>query len=209
MSVEQTTQLIQLILNSVLMSVVCALVLGGLVARHAGIDDRLQALNRQTSDGLENDSWRNNFASETLRERSSQTRRHLRQLQHRHRISHYSVLAAYYALLFSITSCFALSVRGAIDWSWLIPISLGLFAFGIAVLLVAIGLTLVDLHLSDRPLLDEARRLFNVGMTDSQVRSRQRSRRTGSHLRATSASESHEVRGTPSSLPPRQRTRFG
>ena len=47
MSVEQTTQLIQLILNSMLMIVACALLLSRITTRQAALEESLQAANRQ------------------------------------------------------------------------------------------------------------------------------------------------------------------
>jgi len=167
MSVEQTTQLIQLILNSVLMSVACALVLSGLTVRYAMIGDRLE-------DSRQDERLNTNF---DLTRHHAMTKRQLRRLQQRYSISRYSVLTAYYALLFSTLSCFALAVRGILDWNWLISIALGIFVFGIAALLVAVGLTLIEIHLSDsakqihrnRPLLDE---VSNPGRLGKQSRLR-------------------------------------
>jgi hypothetical protein len=163
MSVEQTTQLIQLILNSVLMSVACALVLSGLTVRYAAIGDRLE-------ESRQEDRLTTNL--DLTRNHSILARRQLRRLQQRHSISRYSVLTAYYALFFSGLSCFALAVRGILDWNWLISVALGIFVFGIAALLVAVGLTLVEIHLSDsaqqiphgnRPMLDQASNLWRWG----------------------------------------------
>ncbi|MEX0269859.1 DUF2721 domain-containing protein [Leptolyngbyaceae cyanobacterium UHCC 1019] len=162
MSVEQTTQLIQLILNSVLMSVACAVVLCGLTERHAAIGDRLEDI--QPEDRL-------NTTLDIIRNHPIR-RRQLRRLQQRYSISRYSVLTAYYALLFSGLSCFALALRGILDWNWLISVALGVFVFGIAALLVAIGLTLIEIHLSDsvksismkdRPPLGEASNIEYLG----------------------------------------------
>ena len=159
MSVEQTTQLIQLILNSVLMSVACALVLSGLTVRYAMIGDRLE-------DSRQDERLNTNF---DLTRHHAMTKRQLRRLQQRYSISRYSVLTAYYALLFSTLSCFALAVRGILDWNWLISVALGIFVFGIAALLVAVGLTLIEIHLSGRPLLDE---VSNPGRLGKQSRLR-------------------------------------
>ncbi len=162
MSVEQTTQLIQLILNSVLMSVACALVLSGLTVRYVAIGDRLEDSHQEDRLNINLDLARNH----------SMTRRQLRRLHQRHSLSRYSVLTAYYALLFSGLSCFALALRGILDWNWLISVALGVFVIGIATLLVAVGLTLIEIHLSDsakqiphgnRPLLDEASHLWHLG----------------------------------------------
>lgn len=173
MSVEQTTQLIQLILNSVLLSIVCALVLGGLTVRHDAIGDRLE-------EGRQDERLKTDL---DLTRNPALIRRQLRHLQQRHSISRYSVLTAYYALFFSTLSCFALALRGILDWNWLISVALGIFVFGIAALLVAVGLTLIEIHLSDsgklvsmreRPPLSEA---SNLGYLGNQPRPRFTARR--------------------------------
>lgn len=174
MSVEQTSQLIQLILNSVLMSVACALVVGSLTARHGTINDQLQALSRKDEEEVR--VGRSNSALELSRSRSQ--RHQLRRLQYRYQISRYSVIAAYYALLFCIVSCLALTLRGIIQWNVLISLALGLFVLGVATLLLAIGLTLIDWHLGDRPLLDEATRLLSFGNGSGRSRLRSGSRRS-------------------------------
>lgn len=180
MSVEQTTQLIQLILNSVLMSVACALVLSGLTVRYAAIGDRLEENHPDNQPNTHLDLARNH----------SMTRRQLRRLQQRYSLSRHSILTAYYALLFSGLSCFALALRGILDWNWLISVALGVFVLGIASLLVAVGLTLLEMHLSDsakqiphenRPLLDEASHLWHL---EKQPRLRANSRREKKPLSA-------------------------
>lgn len=167
MSVEQTTQLIQLMLNSVLMGVVCALVLGGLTTRHGALSEEIQALYQADNQEANLDGIR----SQALPQRQQR-----RYLHTRYRIMGYSVLTAYYALLFSILSGFLLALRGLLGWDWLIPVALVLFAIGISTLLVSVGLTLIEWHLSNRPLLDEAGNLLGMGRTERYARSR-RSRR--------------------------------
>lgn len=165
MSVEQTTQLIQLILNSVLMSVACALVLGGLTTRHAAIRHQLQSVSRSDY-SQEIDNWIVRPLTELSRSHIYQIRHQLKRLRYRYQISRYSVLSAYYALLFAALSCFTLVLRGLIQWNGLIPIALGLFVLSVATLLVSIGLTLVDWHLSDRALLEEVHKLLGGGNTN-------------------------------------------
>jgi hypothetical protein len=161
MSVEQTTQLIQLILNSVLMGVACALVLGGLIARNVSLSEEIQALNQASAQA----------GSPDARGQVLQLRQQRRALYGRYRLSRYSVMTAYYALLFSIFSGLMLALRGMLDWEWLIPMALALFAVGVSTLLVAVGLTLMEWHFSNRPLLDEAANLLSVGKTE-RTRSR-------------------------------------
>jgi Protein of unknown function (DUF2721) len=157
MSVEQTTQLIQLVLNSVVMSVACALVLMGLTNRLNGIGDRIQTLHDQIA---ETGGSHGEMHADASWHHAIQLRKQLRRSQSRYKVNHFGVLAAYYALLFTVLSCFALALRGLLPWNGLISIALLLFMLGVAVLLVAIALTLFDLHLSDRSMREEMSKLF-------------------------------------------------
>ncbi len=173
MSVEQTTQLIQLILNSVLMTVACALLFNRINLRQVAIEERLQVLNRQCLDLLEssNDSRGEGVGGDRpLTSRLLQARKQLRQLQHRYRLVQYSVMAGHYALFGAIASTLLLALRTLLNLEWLIPISLGLFVVGVALLLLSVGLMLVDLHTADRSLWDEITTLLCASRTDDLAR---------------------------------------
>jgi hypothetical protein len=83
----------------------------------------------------------------------------------------YGVLANAYALLCGIASTLALAMRTLIDLEWLVPISLGLFMFGVTLLLLGVILALVDLHSADRSLWDEISHLLNPVRVDNPLRS--------------------------------------
>lgn len=188
MSVEQTTQLIQLILNSVLMSVACALVLGGLTARYAAIGSQIQAFSRSGETNAHT-ALREAGSHETASEAWGYSRSALQHLKYRYTLSRCTVLAGYYALFFSILSCFVLTLRGLLNWNGLIPVALGCFVFGVATLLLALVLTLVDWHLSDRALLEEAQQLFSLGHEAKLPRSRSRTRRSRAKRRTSLAQQ--------------------
>lgn len=152
MGVEQTTQLIQLILNSVLISVVCALTLAGVMARHGAVGSQLQALTRHQAE-LWDQGWD---------EQALGVRKALRSLQQRYQVSRYSLLAMHYAFTLALLSTFMLALRTIVIGDWLIPLAMGCFVLGVAVLLLGFGLLLIDLHLSDRPLLEESRTLLGA-----------------------------------------------
>ena len=154
MSVEQTTQLIQLILNSVLMSVACAVVLSGLTARYTALSQQLQ-VHHQTQ--------RHPAPPGPTPLPVAYHRTALRHLRLRYTLNRYGVLAGYYALFLAVCSCFILTLRGLLNWNSLIPIALGCFVLGMATLLLALGLTLVDWHFSDRSLLEETQHFLDVG----------------------------------------------
>lgn len=188
MSVEQTTQLLQLILNSVLMSLACAVLVGGLTVRHGNIRQQLLEFHAfEGTAGLE--GWLGKNITELSTARLNHLRLQIKRLRYRYQISRYSVLSAYYALLFSLLSCFVLVLRGMVEWNGLIPAALGLFVLGIATLLVAIGLTLMDWHFSDRALLEEIQKLLGAGNTTYATRSPSRSPQ---RLRSTPLRPNHQ-----------------
>lgn len=172
MSVEQTTQLIQLILNSVLLSVACALILGGLTARHAALSQQLQSWSYAEQGG----GGQMLPANFTQWSRSRLGRKQIQRLRYRYQITRYSVLSAYYALFFAGVSCLALVLRGMVEWNGLIPVALGLFVLSVATLLVAVGLTLIDWHFGDRAILDEIQKLLSFGQDEFLLSAKSRYR---------------------------------
>jgi Protein of unknown function (DUF2721) len=140
------------------------------------MSDRIQALQDQI---IDSDSSQVDLQADAYWHDAIQLRKQLRRHQSRHKINHLGVLATYYALLFTVLSCFALALRGLVDWNGLIFVALLLFVFGVGALLIAIVVTLADIHLNDRPMRDEMGKLFN-GFTNrtslSEVHSRQRSK---------------------------------
>ncbi|PSB23695.1 DUF2721 domain-containing protein [Stenomitos frigidus] len=171
MSVEQTTQLIQLILNSMLMIVACALLLSRISVRQTALEEGLQASNRQYLEllSLGGERWYESNAGDRSTSRVLQAKKHLRQLQHRYKVVRYGVLANAYALMCAIASTLALALRTVINLEWLVPISLGLFVFGVTLLLLGVGLMLLDLHTADRALWDEITSLL-TGRSDDKLR---------------------------------------
>ncbi len=147
MSVEHTTQLIQLILNSVLMLVGCALVLGRVGSRCDAVEVRLKGVKHRCLGLMDDRSVRSGVMA--------QTRKHMRQLQSRLRLLHWGLLAAHYALLFAIASTLMLACRTLIHFEWLIPVSLATFNLGILALMLAVGCVLVDVHYAQRSLMEE------------------------------------------------------
>jgi hypothetical protein len=150
MSIEQTNQLIQLILNSVVMVASCTFLLGGLLRRHNGVGDRLQQIQHQYFDALSS-------GEESRTGQMTHLKKQLHRLRHRHRFTHYSVLAVHYALLFLTGSTFLMALRTVFETDILIRVALALFVVGVAILLLAIGLTLHDLQFSDRSFWQEMR----------------------------------------------------
>lgn len=139
MSVEQTSQLIQLILNSALMIVVSVLVLGALWLRHNAIADQLKVLQRQFTRTQQMDLGLGVDALASLKQQRFQ-------LQARYRLTRHSTLVMHYALLAFVTSLFTLAIRTVLNVDGLIPTALVLFVLGSAGLLTSVVITLMDFY---------------------------------------------------------------
>jgi hypothetical protein len=140
MLVEQTTQLIQLILNALLMVLVCVIVLSGLMMRHRTVVDRLHQTQQEHS-GLP-------VQDEPARQMRLGTKAQIRSLRRRYRLTHTSILVATYALLCCLLSAFSLVCRTLINWNSLVIFALALSVVGLGILLLSIGVTLLDIYTS-------------------------------------------------------------
>ena len=141
MSVQQTSQLIQLILNSALMIGVCVLLWGGLWLRHTTLADRLKALHLDYAKltcvlPLE--------LGEDHRDRLRYLKQQRQKLQYHYRLSKRCTLVLHYALVSFSLSIFALAARTLVNLNGLISLALGLFTLGTALLLVSVVMTLLD-----------------------------------------------------------------
>lgn len=163
MNVEQTTQLIQLILNSVLMMNVCALLLAGLLSRQTSVNDRVQAASREFATSIDLSHIPRNNPVGSGDNRQISLKKKLRQLQQRYRAASNSVLAINYALLLFVGSTLMLALRTIVSLSWLIPSALGLFSLGIGILLMGVVFMLYDLHAAEGSLWQEIRELLSHG----------------------------------------------
>jgi hypothetical protein len=145
MSVEQTSQLIQLILNSALMVTACVITLGGLLVRHAAINDRLRLTHREYFELFSG-------IGVLKGDRRSQLRQQLRQLRQRYRLAYRSLLAVHSALVCLLSSTFVMALRTLVNWNGLISGGLVLFAIGVGIFLVGAGFALLDFYTAGRSL---------------------------------------------------------
>lgn len=155
MSIDDTTQLIQLILNSVIMLLACACVLGGLLLRRSVIENRLQITNVEYFQMLDRVEQSN---------RLSILQRQLRYLQQRVKTANNGILVMYYALMLFVASTFLLAIRTVVSAEWLVTASMTVFIGGVAVLLFSVAIVLLDLHQSDRPFWQEMRDLLSADL---------------------------------------------
>lgn len=138
MTIEQTTQLIQLILNSALMMAI-ALVWWSIVwLRHNAIAAQLQDQQRQIMHFLETE-YRSRNQLDLLKQQRFQ-------LQTRYRLTRHSAWIMHYVLLALAGSVFGLSLRTLVSANGLIPAALILFVLGIGGLLLSVGLALMEFY---------------------------------------------------------------
>lgn len=156
MSIEQTNQLLQLILNCLLLVTACVIVLSGMLLRHTAMTHRLHACQREYFECLEG-------AGTVKQARLVQLKIQLRQLRHHYRMTHLSVVMAHYALLFCVASALGVAFRTLIDANWLIHLALVLFVIGISILLLSVGLTLLDLCQANHSLWQELHWILTLG----------------------------------------------
>ena len=162
MSVEQTEQLIQLILNSLLLVTICVIVLSSLLMRHTSIVNRLQTVQQDYFKLLE--------GAEVFRgDRLKHLKHQIRSLRRHYRLTHISILAAHYALLCCIASTLVVAFRAFIYANWLIQLALVLFVAGVAILMVSIGLALFDLYSTNHSVREEINWVLSLGMADRKA----------------------------------------
>ncbi|MER3435036.1 MAG: hypothetical protein C4288_16865 [Leptolyngbya sp. ERB_1_1] len=169
MSIDDTTQLIQLILNSVLMLLACAFVLGGLLLRRSVIENRLQITNVEYFQSIDRIDQSN---------RLLMLQKQIRYLQQRVKSANNGILVMYYALILFVSSTFTLAIRTVFSMEWLVTGSMALFVAGTAILLFSVAIVLVDLHQSDRPFWQEMRDILASEMSRKRRIKKIRNRRT-------------------------------
>lgn len=150
MTVEQTSQLIQLILNSALMVVVCGLVLLGMLVRQGTLQQQLHWVNREYREQLMGTAILQGDRFQYLKNQQQELRRHYRQAQA-------GILIAYSALLLLLMSSFMLALRTLWNQDWLIPASMVMFGVGNGVLVLSVGMAIFEIRSASNSLLGELR----------------------------------------------------
>ena len=146
MSIEQTNQLILLILNSALMTMLCAGLLGGAWIRQrslfAQINERRLRYRQMVHQSKQGDVVVNKVQ---LKRVLKQLRGDRQRLNNQYLWSKLSTLLFHGSLLLFGISLFALALRSLVSFDLLISVSLTLFTLGAAGLLAGIGCTLGDI----------------------------------------------------------------
>lgn len=155
LTVEQTTQLIQLILNSALMMAIALAWWGVVWLRHGAIATQLQAHQRRLA-----------YLRQAEPEAMDQMG-HLRQvrlqIQARYRVTRHSAFIMHGVLLVLVGSVFSLALRTLLGLNGLIPVALILFVLGIGGLLLSVALALLE--------------FYQMGLLQERTAARPRSRR--------------------------------
>lgn len=142
MSIAETSQLLQLILNSVLLMGTCALLLTGLAVRYGAVCRQRRGLQRSYQILLRQ--------SDPLSDRLPLIRAQLRQLRRQYRWVRAALMFGNLAILLSVGSTFNLALRTLWQWDQLIQLALLLFLLSSGMLLVSLSLWLMDCRLSHR-----------------------------------------------------------
>lgn len=151
MSIEQTSQLISLILNSVLMTLLSAGLLGGAGLRQNGLCLQLQQVQKQYKRLTHQQNA--SEASEAMRaQERNQLKANLKKVRDRrqqligqYRWSYVGMLLLHGVLLMFSVSLLALALRSLFLFDALISAALILFTLGVAGLVAGIGCILIDI----------------------------------------------------------------
>lgn len=134
MTVAQTTQLLQLMLNSALMLALALAWWGGVWLRYQGVIHAVHGRGRRVRrEPGRRQGWPDH------------------QLRVRHRLTHHSLLLMYYVLLALAASLLALGLRTLIWGDWLISLALVLFVAGVAGMLGSVALALLEFYQMSGP----------------------------------------------------------
>ncbi|MGB3293454.1 MAG: hypothetical protein WBB01_10745 [Phormidesmis sp.] len=149
MSIEQTNQLILLILNSVLMTLLSAALLGGAWLRQNTLSVQLQQVCRRyyqiTHRPQAAESYQGNSNKDSLKADLKRMRDQRHRLSNQYTWSHIGMLTLHVVVLIFGVSLFALALRSLLRFDSLISTALFLFALGSAGLLAGTGCILIDL----------------------------------------------------------------
>lgn len=131
MTVAQTSQLIQLILNTCLLMAIAVAWWGLVWMRYGIIANQLSQTQRQRQQGQSHLAWRS--------------------LHRQYRLGRTSIGVMHYVLLGQAGSLLALSLRTLLGADWLISLSMLLFLLAVIGLTLSVGLSLMEFYQAARP----------------------------------------------------------
>jgi hypothetical protein len=147
MTIAQTSQLIQLILNSALMIAVTVLTLGAVWLRHTTVVEQWHSQHRSRSAGGKEGT----FAAAAGAPAPGGQRLQIGtegtpHLPAQYQLTRLTTLIMHIALVVFVTSLFLLALRSLLNLGWLIPLAMLLFLGGTGFLLAGAGLLLLDFY---------------------------------------------------------------
>jgi hypothetical protein len=161
MNAEMVASTIQLILAPVVMVTACALILNGVLARYAAVNDRLRLLSRERFDLVR--AGRGQLADDEIsRERLQEIDAQVPELVRHHRLLHDGVLAVYAAILVFVLDMFVIAIAAMSGAAWLATAALLTFLGGTGVLLIGVLLTALEVRTSHRAVQFEAERVSRL-----------------------------------------------
>ncbi len=159
MNAEMVAETIQLIIAPVVMITACALLLNGLLARYAAVNDRLRAMSRERFDlvrmGRGAVPGEEALAAERLEEIDEQ----VPGLVRHHKLLHDALTAKYAAVLIYVADMFVIAVAVAQDSARMATVALLVFLAATAALLAGVLITALEVRTSHQSVEAEARRV--------------------------------------------------
>jgi len=136
-SIAQTSQLLQLILNSAVMMVIALVWWGVVVFRLNTVSNQMRRIHRR---------YRRVPPDDNQQRVRSRLRQHRHDLTVRYRLTRHSVLMMHYVLLAQVASLFLLSLRALVNSNLLITMALFMFVMGTAGILLSVALALMEFY---------------------------------------------------------------
>lgn len=174
MTAQSVAQAIQFIIAPAVLVTTCALLLNGLLARYAAVNERLRLMARERLDLLRTDRSSRPTSGEGVdpltAERLSQIDSQIPELLGRHRLIRNAILIIDCAILVFIASMILIAIATVIGIDGLGTVTLPVFLGGTILLLTGAILMAIEESRSHRALEYEVRRMMRLG--DDSLRSR-------------------------------------
>ncbi len=155
MNVEMIARTIQFILAPAVMVNACAVMLGGLLAHYAAINQRLRGMARERLEVLRNQP--DPIAQERLSELDIQAP----DLLNRHKLVRDSILAVFSAVALYVLSMLAIALA-AFSAAWVATLALALFLIGTTVMLMGVMYVVLEIRNSHRAVEFEVQRVSKL-----------------------------------------------
>jgi hypothetical protein len=136
-SIAQTSQLLQLVLNSAVMMVIALIWWGIVVFRLNTVSHHMHRLRRQ---------YHRSKAKGSQPRGLLRLRQHCQELTVRYRLNRHSALIMHYVLLSLMASLFCLALRALMNSNLLITVALFLFVLGAGGILLSVALALMEFY---------------------------------------------------------------